>query len=72
MNKEQIEKISKAISKKLDGTIINAQKALEKSIKKLEEKIISRAAMLKTDKGNLVSLRTNFVQLKKLHSPDQL
>lgn len=67
MNKAQIEKSSKEISKKLDGAIIDSQKALDKSIKKLEKKIISLSAELKTDRGKLISLKTNFVQLKKLH-----
>ena len=67
MNKEQIEKSSKEIAKKLDVAIIDSKKALEKSIKKLEKKIISHAAMLKTSKGKLMSLKINFTHSKKLY-----
>lgn len=67
MDLDQIDKIASVTSAKYSKAILSSQKALEKSIKKLEKKIISLLADLEAERGNVKSLKVNFAQSKKIH-----
>ena len=68
MNIDQINKSTELINKKLDVAIIDSQKAIEKAIRKLTNRILSQAATLAMAKGVLRGFKVNFVQLKKIHA----
>ena len=67
MNVDDINSISAKATAKYGKAILTSQKALEKSIQRLQKKIIALLAGLESGAGNIKGLQVNFVQSKKIH-----